>query len=87
MITVSGLPTSINTLNFGVETVCINAIHTYDSDLEFYLVAPDGSQVSLSIGNGVGEDNYTNTCFNYFATTNIAQGTPPLRELINRKGN
>jgi subtilisin-like proprotein convertase family protein len=77
LITVSGLPSTINTLNFGIETVCVNVIHPYDSDLEFYLVAPDGSQVSLSIGNGGADDNYTNTCFNSFAATNISQGTAP----------
>ena len=77
MITVSGLPTTIDILNFGVETVCLNAIHTYDSDLEFYLVAPDGSQVSLSLGNGGGDDNYTGTCFNHFASTSITQVAAP----------
>ena len=86
LITVSGLPASIDTINFGVETVCINATHTWDSDLEFSLIAPDGSQVALSIGNGGDGDNYTGTCFNYFAPTSITQGSAPFTGTFKPQG-
>jgi subtilisin-like proprotein convertase family protein len=76
-ITVSGLPNSIDTLSFGLETVCLNILHTYDSDLDISLIAPDGTQVLLSSGNGGGDDNYIGTCFNQNATTNIVLGTAP----------
>lgn len=85
-IAVSGLPTVIDTLNFGVETICLNATHTYDSDLEFYLIAPDGTQVALSVSNGGGDDNYTGTCFNYFAATPISQGSAPFTGTFKPQG-
>lgn len=85
-ITVSGLPTTIDTINFGVETICLNATHTYDSDLEFYLIAPDGTQVALSVSNGGGDDNYTGTCFNYFAAIPITQGSAPFTGTFKPQG-
>ncbi|HKR06100.1 MAG TPA: CotH kinase family protein, partial [Bacteroidia bacterium] len=77
LITVSGLPNTIDTVNFGLETVCINIIHTYDSDLDISLISPDGTQVLLSSGNGGGDDNYIGTCFNQSAAISIVQGSPP----------
>ena len=61
---VNGLvPATLDTSSFGVMQVCINLTHTYDSDLEISLVAPDGTTVPLSIGNGGSGNNYFNTCF------------------------
>ncbi|MEO8147854.1 MAG: CotH kinase family protein [Bacteroidia bacterium] len=85
-ITASGLPNVVDTDNFGVETVCIDLIHTWDSDLDIYLVAPDGTQVLLTSANGGGDDNYTNTCFNYYATTPISQGTAPFTGTFKPQG-
>ena len=77
-INVSGLaPGIIDTANFGLETVCINLNHTYDADLEIYIVAPDGTVISLTAGQGGGDDNYTNTCFNQNATQFITQVSAP----------
>lgn len=77
-LVVSGLsPSVIDTLNFGLETVCINLTHTWDSDLNIYIVAPDGTSSSLTMGQGGSDDNYTNTCFNAFATNSITTGTAP----------
>src|ERR1044072_9504491 len=62
-LVVSGLsPAVIDTLNFGLETVCINLTHTWDSDLNIYIIAPDGTTGMLSLGNGGSDDDYTNTC-------------------------
>jgi subtilisin-like proprotein convertase family protein len=85
-ISVAGLINTIDTLAFGIETVCINATHTYDADLDFYLVAPDGSQVPLSLGNGGGNNNYTGTCFNYYATTSIVQASAPFTGTFKPQG-
>lgn len=76
-ITVSGLPNSIDTVNFGLETVCINATHTYDADVTFWIVAPDGTAGQLLANVGGGDDNFTNTCFNVNASQSINAGTAP----------
>ena len=76
-LVVTGLnPSTIDT-TFGVETVCINLTHTWDSDLNISLMAPDGTTIDLSLGNGGDGDNYTNTCFNAGASTSIVAGWPP----------
>ncbi len=66
----------IDTL-YGLESVCINLQHPYDSDLGIELVAPDGTHVILTYANGGDGDNYTSTCFSDFADIPIGQGTPP----------
>ncbi len=77
-LVVSGLsPATIDTTNFGLETICINLTHTYDADLEISIVAPDGTTKILATSLGGGGQNYTNTCFNIFAPTSITTGTPP----------
>jgi len=69
--------TQIDTNTFGIETVCINLTHTWDADLDIFLIAPDGTLVTLTAALGGGDDNYTNTCFNQFAANSIAQGIAP----------
>lgn len=76
-VTVSGLASSIDTNNFGLETVCINATHTYDADVTMWIVAPDGTATLLFSGIGGGGDNFTNTCLNHTAAQTIASGNPP----------
>ncbi len=77
-ITVSGLsPSTIDTTLFGLESVCLNLTHTWDADLDIRLVAPDGTEVILSSGNGYDGDNYTNTCFRSDAANSIISGGAP----------
>jgi subtilisin-like proprotein convertase family protein len=77
-LVVSGLsPSTIDTLNFGLETVCINLTHTWDADLNIYIISPDGTTSSLTMGLGGSDDNYTNTCFNSFAANSITTGSAP----------
>lgn len=57
--------------------VTINILHTYDADLNIYLVSPANTQVELSTGNGGRNDNYTNTRFDDEATIAITAGTAP----------
>lgn len=76
-IAVSGLPTTIDTTSFGLEKVCMNILHTWDSDLDVSLVAPDGTTVLLTSANGGDGDNYIATCFTNQATQSIIQGTAP----------
>jgi len=70
-------PAIIDTTVFGIENICINLNHTYDSDLKIQLIAPDGTTVLLCNAVGGGDDNFTNTCFNETATTPIFTGSAP----------
>ena len=74
-IQVTGLPTIIDQ-NFGVASVCLNMTHTYCSDMEVKLKAPDGTQTLLFSGVGGGDDNFTNTCLEGTGQA-IAAGTAP----------
>lgn len=76
-VSVSGLPASINTSNFGVEQVCINLTHTYVGDLEISLVAPDGTAIQLMSGIGGGDDDLQNTCFRGDASVSITSAAAP----------
>ncbi|MCX6310493.1 MAG: CotH kinase family protein [Bacteroidetes bacterium] len=77
-VIVSGLvPSTIDTANFGLESVCINLTHTWDADMEIRIIAPDGTSAILSSGNGGSGHDYTNTCFDNSAATNISQGGAP----------
>lgn len=76
-VTVSGLPATIDTTNFGLETVCINLTHTYDADLTVWIVAPDGTVGMLFSNTGGGDDNFTNTCLNTDAATSLSAGSAP----------
>ncbi len=60
-LTVAGLPNIIDQ-NFGMASICLNMTHTYCSDMEVKLKAPDGTQTLLFSGIGGGDDNFTNTC-------------------------
>lgn len=78
ILTVSGLsPATIDTATFGLETVCLNLTHTWDSDLEVTLIAPDGTTALLFSGIGGDGDDFTGTCLNVFAASNISTGSAP----------
>lgn len=76
-LNVSGLSSNLDTVNFGLESVCINLNHTYLSDLEIKLISPSGVQVVLMSGNGGGGDNLVNTCFSANASSSIVAGNAP----------
>lgn len=75
-IDVTGLPNTIDTL-FGVETVCLNLPHPYNSDMEVKLRAPDGTIILLFSGVGGGDDNFTNTCLGGFDYPPIVNASAP----------
>ncbi|TRV26315.1 MAG: PKD domain-containing protein, partial [Microcystis wesenbergii Mw_MB_S_20031200_S109D] len=60
-----------------IVSVCLDITHTWDSDLDIYLQAPNGTRIELSTDNGSLDNNYTNTCFSMSATTLITAGTAP----------
>ncbi|WP_298304492.1 proprotein convertase P-domain-containing protein, partial [Flavobacterium sp.] len=44
-----------------VATVSVNITHTFNSDIAIYLVAPNGSEIALSLNNGGSGANYNAT--------------------------
>ena len=57
--------------------VSIKIDHANDADLDFGLIAPDGTRVELTTDNGGTGDNYTNTIFDDEAASAITAGTAP----------
>ena len=58
--------------------VTINIQHTWNNDLDIFLISPAGTIVELSTDNGNDDDdNYTNTVFDQEASTAITSGTSP----------
>ncbi len=75
-ITVSGVGV-ITVGGTELSSVTINITHTYDSDLDIYLISPDATQIELSTDNGSSGNNYTNTVFLDDGTTScVGQSAP-----------
>jgi subtilisin-like proprotein convertase family protein len=74
---VSGLSPATLDATHGLVTVCFDITHSYDSDLNIHLVAPDGTEINLVSGVGGGDDNFSGTCFNQTAPSVINTGTAP----------
>ena len=74
---VSGLsPAALNTTH-GLVTVCLDISHSYDSDLNIHLVAPDGTEINLISGLGGSGNNFTNTCLDQSAATTVVSASAP----------
>jgi hypothetical protein len=46
-----------------IRSVCVNLNHSYDDDIDLFLISPGGQVLELTTDNGGSGDNYTNTCF------------------------
>ncbi len=57
--------------------VAIDAIHTFDGDVEIRLTSPLGTTVILSDNRGSGGDNWLCTMFDDEAVNTVASGTAP----------
>ncbi len=75
--TISGLSSNQLNASLGLIQVCLDISHTYDSDLNVYLIAPDGTTINLFSGIGGGDDNFSNTCLNQSATNSINTAVAP----------
>lgn len=75
-LTVSGLPTVMDD-KFGLEKICVNIQHTWDSDVSIYLVAPDGAVADLCRRNGDDGHDFNNCCFSQDAEISINDGVAP----------
>ena len=67
--------------------VTVNINHTWDGDIAISLIAPDGTTVDLSSGNGGSGDNYTNTVFDDAADMDITNGNAPFTGVFRPEGN
>jgi len=57
--------------------VQLDITHTFDGDLDIFLIAPGGTEIELSTDNGIGGDNYTGTIFDDEEGLSITAGSPP----------
>ena len=58
-------------------SVTVNIDHTYDGDLDIFIVAPDGTRVELTTDNGGTGEGYIDTVFDDDAETPITEGEAP----------
>ena len=54
-----------------IRSVCVNLAHSYDDDIDLFLISPGGQVLELTTDNGGSGDNYTNTCFTPSASVPI----------------
>ena len=83
-LTVGTLPAGATVTGLSVG---LNITHTWNSDMNIYLKAPNGTEIELSTGNGGFGDNYTNTVLSSNATTAITAGTSPFTGTFLPEGN
>jgi PKD domain/Proprotein convertase P-domain/Secretion system C-terminal sorting domain len=76
-VAVAGLPSSIDSVNFGLTTVCINIEHEYDANLDIYLRSPNGNQIRLVNNRGGSGRNFFGTCFREDASFSVINGVAP----------
>jgi subtilisin-like proprotein convertase family protein/V8-like Glu-specific endopeptidase len=57
--------------------VRLNATHTYDGDLDIFLIGPDGTRVELTSDNGGTGENFVNTVFDDEADVSIVGSSAP----------
>jgi len=91
-ISATGTPTITSTISitddFLIEdvNVTLDITHTWVSDLDMKLIAPDGTEVILAEDQGGSDDNYTNTTFDDEATTPITGGSAPFTGTFQPQG-
>lgn len=82
VISASGLAGVITDVN-----VRVNLTHTFDGDLDVFLIAPDGTRVELFTDVGGSGDNFVNTILDSQAATAITAGTAPFTGTFRPEGN
>jgi len=81
-LTVAGLSGSITNLK-----VTVNIAHTWDADLDVYLLSPTGQQIELFTDVGGRGDNFFNTVLDSQATTLISKAAAPFTGSFRPEGN
>jgi len=57
--------------------VRLNITHTYDGDLDIFLIGPEGTRVELTSDNGGTGEDFTDTIFDDEAPASITTGSAP----------
>jgi subtilisin-like proprotein convertase family protein len=83
---ITGLPTAING-SFGLVEVCLNMTHTWDSDMDVRLKAPDGTVFLLFTGIGGDGDNWESCCMRQDAGIPISSVGAPFTGVFRPMGN
>ena len=84
------LTSSLTVTNVGTIldlNVQVNINHTWDEDLDVYLIAPDGTRVELFTDVGGTSDNFTNTVLDDEASMLITSGAAPFTGTFKPEGN
>ncbi|MCD4750824.1 MAG: S8 family serine peptidase [Thermoanaerobaculales bacterium] len=66
--------------------VQIDITHTYDGDLDIYLISPIGTRVELTTDNGSTGENFVGTVFDDEASLSIAVGSAPFAGAFRPEG-
>ncbi|MGN6134776.1 MAG: proprotein convertase P-domain-containing protein, partial [Aureliella sp.] len=67
--------------------VRVNIEHSWNEDLDVYLIAPDGTRIELFTDVGGFSQNFTNTILDASATSGIAAGSAPFTGRFRPEGN
>lgn len=67
--------------------VRLDISHTYDSDLDVFLIAPDGTRIELFSDIGGAGNDYSNTTFDDEALAAITSGSAPFAGSYRPEGN
>ena len=77
LTTITSSVTVEHALTIADVDVQVDIMHTYNSDLDVYLIAPDGTRVELFTDLGASGDNFIGTILDDEAATSITSGTVP----------
>jgi subtilisin-like proprotein convertase family protein len=67
-------------------TVTLDITHSFDGDLDVFLISPAGTQVELFSGVGGQFNNFQNTTFDANAEVSITEGTAPFTDTYRPEG-
>ncbi|MFB2879592.1 S8 family serine peptidase [Aerosakkonemataceae cyanobacterium BLCC-F46] len=80
-LNVSGLSNAIADVN-----VTLNINHTWNADLDLFLISPSGTEIELFTDVGGSSDNFNNTTLDDEATTSITAGVAPFSGTFKPEG-
>jgi subtilisin-like proprotein convertase family protein len=80
-VTISGAPAGTMGTDVALQSVELITTHTWNGDLQIYLVSPGGQQIPLVLNRGGSADNFGNPALCPTATLILQDGAPPVSGL------